>query len=71
MDLLLTGVSPEMQKMGVAALLMNELWKTAKTDGMKEVETTGMIESNHVAIQMWKSFDHIQHKRKRCFRKMF
>ncbi|MBI9064784.1 MAG: GNAT family N-acetyltransferase [Marinilabiliaceae bacterium] len=71
MDLMLTGVKPELQKLGVSALLMNELWQTAKEDGIKFVETTGMLEDNHVAIQMWKSFDHIQHKRKRCFKKMF
>lgn len=66
-DLMLTGVRSEFQKLGVAALLMNELWLTAKADGVKNVETTGMLENNHVAIQMWKSFDHIQHKRKRCY----
>lgn len=71
MDLMLTGVKPELQKLGVAALLTNELWKTAKEDGVRFVETTGMLEDNHVAIQMWKSFDHIQHKRKRCYKKMF
>ncbi len=71
MDLMLTGVVPEMQKFGLAALLMNELWITANNDGIKFVETTGMLENNHVAIQMWKSFDHIQHKRKRCFKKTF
>ena len=52
MDLMLTGVKPELQRMGVAALLMNDLWKTAKEDGIKYVETTGMLENNHVAIQM-------------------
>jgi GNAT superfamily N-acetyltransferase len=71
MDLLLTGVKPELQKLGVAALLMNEIWLAANKDGVKFVETTGMLENNNVAIQMWKSFEHIQHKRKRCFRKMF
>ena len=71
MDLMLTGVRPEFQKLGLAALLTNELWKTANGDGIKFVETTGMLENNHVAIQMWKSFDHIQHKRKRCFIKHF
>jgi GNAT superfamily N-acetyltransferase len=69
MDLMLTGVIPEFQKRGVAALLMNDLWLTANKAGIKYVETTGMLENNHVAIQMWKSFDHIQHKRKRCFKK--
>jgi hypothetical protein len=71
MDLLLTGVKPELQKLGVAALLMNEIWLAANNDGIQFVETTGMLENNSVALQMWKSFDHIQHKRKRCFRKMF
>ena len=70
MDLMLTGVTPEFQKRGVAALMMNDLWKTANAAGIKYVETTAMLENNHVAIQMWKSFDHIQHKRKRCFRKV-
>jgi GNAT superfamily N-acetyltransferase len=71
MDLMLTGVKPELQKLGVSALLMNEIWLQAKKDGVRYVETTGMLENNHVAIQMWKSFDYIQHKRKRCFKKMF
>lgn len=71
MDLMLTGVRPDFQKLGVAALLMNDLWKTANSDGVKYVETTGMLEDNHVAIQMWKSFEHIQHKRKRCYTKRF
>ncbi|MFB6343245.1 GNAT family N-acetyltransferase [Saccharicrinis sp. FJH62] len=69
MDLMLTGVVPEFQKRGVAALMMNDLWKTANKAGIKYVETTAMLENNFVAIQMWKSFDHIQHKRKRCFKK--
>ncbi len=67
MDLMLTGVRPEFQKMGVISLLMNDLWQTANADGIKVVESTGMLEDNNVAIQMWKSFDHIQHKRKRCY----
>jgi hypothetical protein len=60
-----------MQKLGVVSLLMNELWAEANKDGVRDVETTAMLENNNVAIQMWKSFDHIQHKRKRCFKKMF
>lgn len=67
LDLLLTGVRPDLQKLGVAALLMNELWLTGHNDGIKHVETTGMLENNNVAIQMWKTFEHIQHKRKRCY----
>lgn len=68
MDLMLTGVHPKYQKMGPAAILLNEIWKTGTAHGVTHVETTGMLENNHVAIQMWKSFDHIQHKRKRCYK---
>jgi len=70
MDLMLTGVKPELVKMGGVSILMNELWVSAQKDGVKEVETTAMLENNP-ATQIWKSFDHIQHKRKRCYRKMF
>lgn len=68
-DLLLTGVKPELQRLGVAAILQNELWETAERDGVRHVETTGMLEENKVAIQMWKSYENIQHKRKRCYKK--
>ena len=71
MDLMLTGIRLDLQKQGVSSLLMNDLWTTANGDGVKFVETTGMLEENHIAIQIWKSFDHIQHKRKRCYIKSF
>ena len=66
-DLLLTGMDPRLQGHGYAALLMVEMLKTAKANGAKYAETTGMIETNVKAIQNWKSYEHIQHKRKRCF----
>lgn len=66
-ELMLTGIKPEMQKMGVVSVLMNNLWKTCKSYNIQYVETTGMLENNNVAIQMWKMFDHVQHKRKRCY----
>ena len=66
-DLLLTAVSPEYQKLGVASLLMSELWCTAIADGVQYAETTGMLEDNKVALQMWEMMEHVQHKRKRCY----
>lgn len=70
-DLLLTGVRAEYSGQGLPALMMANLYQKFIDVGVKWVETTGMQESNHVAIQSWKSWDHIQHKRKRCYRKMF
>ena len=70
-DLLLTAVSPTYQRLGIASLLMSELWRTAIDNGVQYAETTGMLENNKVAVQMWKMLDHIQHKRKRCYIKEF
>lgn len=70
-DLLLTGIHPNWQAQGVSALLITELSKVLIEHGVEYVETTGMLETNEKAINNWKTFDHIQHKRKRCFRKMF
>lgn len=70
-DLLLTGVHPDWQASGVVALLITELQQIMIDHGVKYVETTGMIETNEKAISMWKNYDHVQHKRKRCYRKDF
>lgn len=70
-DLLLTGIHPDWQAQGVSAILITELQKVMQKYGVEYVETTGMIETNEKAINHWKNYDHIQHKRKRCFRKMF
>ena len=70
-DLLLTGVLPEYLNLGLPALMMSELYQSYIDNGVKWIETTGMQESNHVAIQGWKSWDHVQHKRKRCYKNDF
>ena len=68
-DLLLTGVDPAKQGTGVAALLINELQQVMLVHGVEAVETTGILETNEKAISNWKNYDHIQHKRKRCWQK--
>lgn len=70
-DLLLTGIHPDWQAQGVSAILITELQKVMQKYGVEYVETTGMIETNEKAINHWKNYDHIQHKRKRCFKKIF
>lgn len=69
-DLLLTGIHPDWQAQGVSALLITELQQIMIEHGVEWVETTGMIETNEKAINHWKNYEHIQHKRKRCYRKM-
>ncbi len=68
-DLMLTGILPSYQSKGVSAILITELQKSMLEHGVKYAETTGIFETNHEAINHWKNYEHIQHKRKRCFKK--
>ncbi len=67
MDLLLTGIDPHYQKLGLPAILISELQGSMIDNGIKYVETTGMFETNLKGATTWKNYDHIQHKRRRCF----
>jgi len=67
MDLLLTGVDPHYQKLGLPAILISELQGSMIENGVKYVETTGMFETNLKGVTTWKNYEHIQHKRRRCF----
>ena len=46
---------------------MAEIQKEMLNHGMKYIETTGIFETNEKAISNWKNYEHIQHKRRRCF----
>ncbi len=66
-DMLLTGVLQEYQNTGAAVILMAELQSQMIKEGVNTIETTGIFETNHNAISNWKNYEHIQHKRRRCF----
>jgi len=66
-DFFLGGVKPEYEHKGAAVLLYSEIQSQMLKDGVHIVETTGNIETNHHVIANWKNFDHLQHKRRRCF----
>jgi len=70
LELLLTGVDPKLQKMGVSAILITELQKELIKYKITDVETTGIFETNNKVIEHWKNYEHIQHKRKRCYGKL-
>jgi hypothetical protein len=71
MDQMLTGVKKEVMSTGAGVILMAEIQQQMLSKGMKYIETTGIFENNTNAISNWKNYEHIQHKRKRCYRKMF
>ncbi len=66
-DLLLTGVLPEFEKTGAIATLFAELQHTMLQNNLDTMETTGIFETNQSVIAHWKNYEHIQHKRRRCF----
>jgi hypothetical protein len=71
MDQMLTGVKKEVMSTGAGVILMAEIQKEMLSKGMKYIETTGIFETNQNAISNWKNYENIQHKRKRCYIKMF
>ncbi len=66
-DLLLTGVLEDHQNNGVAVILFAELQSEMLKSGINIMETTGIFETNQNVIANWKNYEHIQHKRRRCF----
>ncbi len=67
MDFFLTGVKPEYDNSGVAVILFAEVQEEMMAAGIDQMETTGIFEDNHNVISNWKNYEHIQHKRRRCF----
>lgn len=66
-DMLLTGVVHKYQSAGVAVILISELQEEMKKAGINTMETTGVFENNQNVITNWKSYEHVQHKRRRCY----
>jgi len=66
-DTLLTGVLPEYHSKGAAVILYAELQNEMLNNGLNTIETTGIFEDNNAVISNWKNYEHIQHKRRRCY----
>ncbi|HNW98458.1 MAG TPA: hypothetical protein PKK00_08630 [Bacteroidales bacterium] len=66
-DMLLTGVLQDFQNAGIAVILISELQTEMMKAGVNTLETTGVFETNQNVIANWKNYEHIQHKRRRCF----
>ncbi len=66
-DMLLTGVLQDYQNAGIAVILISELQEEMMKAGITTLETTGIFETNQNVITNWKNYEHIQHKRRRCY----
>ncbi|MEG1525540.1 MAG: hypothetical protein RRZ24_05265 [Clostridia bacterium] len=66
-DMLLIAVHPDMQGMGVNAIILDEMQKKAIASGFRYAETGPMLEMNHNILTQWERYEYEQHKRRRCF----
>ncbi len=66
-DLYSIGVRPEFMGNGVNIIILNEGIKSCIKNGVKFAETGPELESNEKVQSQWKSFDHVQHKKRRCW----
>lgn len=71
LDLYLGAIRPDLQGKGADALLMTELTKTAITKGIISAESNPELEENLKVQAHWKYFEARQHKRRRCYLKVF
>lgn len=66
-DLGLVGVLPDGAMKGAAPVIYSAILRQLKIDKIEYLETNLNLEYNHEIIDTWNHFDHIQHKRRRCY----
>lgn len=67
MDMLLIAVDPQLQGMGLNAIVMDHIVQGAQRMGITHAESGPTLETNDKVQSQWKFFGHRQHKRRRCF----
>jgi GNAT superfamily N-acetyltransferase len=66
-DLYLVAVKPELQGLGLNALLINQVFETFRKAGIRKAESNPELENNTQVQAQWKHFEHRQHKRRRVY----
>ena len=66
-DLYLVAVKPELQGLGLNALLINQVFETFHNAGITKVESNPELETNTQVQAQWKHFERRQHKRRRVY----
>ena len=69
LDLLLVAVKPEYQSKGVNSLIFCDLISTYQNMGFEYGESNPELEDNKKVQAQWDSFEALQHKRRRAFKK--
>ena len=70
-DLYLIAVRKELQGKGVNAVLMNEVDTVFVRNNIMTADAAPQLETNERVIAQWEHYEHRQHKRRRCFTKVF
>ena len=68
-ELMLIAVHPEWQALGINSLVFADLIPIFNKKGYRFAETGPMLEDNMKVLTQCKEFDHVVHKRRRCFSK--
>lgn len=66
-DLYLVAVKPELQGLGLNALLISKIFETFTKAGITKAESNPELETNTQVQAQWKHFDRRQHKRRRVY----
>lgn len=69
-DFLMIAIRKDLQGKGVNALLIREIGASYIKNGIEFAETNHELEDNTKVQSIWKHFDAVQHKRRRCYIKM-
>lgn len=67
LDLYLVGVVPKLQGMGLNAIIMDAVVKSAFKLGVKYAESNPELEDNKKVQSQWKNFEKRQHRRRRSY----
>ncbi|MBR7110760.1 MAG: GNAT family N-acetyltransferase [Clostridia bacterium] len=66
-ELCVIAVHPDWQKRGVTALIMERIMQNLIDGGIKYAETNATLVDNVMINNLWDGFEHVKHKRKRCY----
>lgn len=67
LDFYLIGIKKGYRGSGIISIMMNEINRNAIKNGIISCETSGELEDNKAVQDMWRHYEHRQHKRRRCF----
>ncbi len=67
LDLALIGIIPEYRNKAIATSIISEMLKMLRRGEVEYAETNLNLETNMNILNLWKSFDRVQHKRRRSY----